>query len=236
MSKCIDGASIVPVLGTDDPPPFDQPCRTRERRTLGDQAGLTQFGVNLLRLIPGAWSSQRHWHTGLDEFVYVISGEVVLVSDDGEEVLRAGDAAGFKAGDTNGHRLPNRSNGYACILETGTRSMTIRDRRELQSRLVVLPHHLLEIQFQPERLARRCVTTIIEQQSEIRAIIESIPSLGRQAETVAAKAYPDAIRRAARETGLPAARFPPASPWTVAAALAFDPPEPAAMGKRRVQV
>ncbi|MEA2790273.1 MAG: hypothetical protein QOG73_2679 [Acetobacteraceae bacterium] len=110
--------------------------------------------------------------------------------------------------------------------------MTIRDRRELQSRLVVLLQHLLKVQYQPEKLTRSWVTTIIEQQSEIRSIIESIPSLGRQADTVAAAAYPDAVRRAARETGLPPARFPSKSPWTVAAALAFDPPEPAARGKR----
>jgi uncharacterized cupin superfamily protein len=63
MSKRIDLASIVPVIGTDYPPPFDQPCRARKRRKLGDQDGLTQFGVNLPRLIPRAWSSQRHWHT-----------------------------------------------------------------------------------------------------------------------------------------------------------------------------
>jgi uncharacterized cupin superfamily protein len=124
MGKRIDVASIVPVIGTDYPPPFDQQCSTRERRKLGDQAGLTQFGVNFLRLIPGAWSSQRHWHTGSDEFVYVVSGEVVLVSDDEEEVLRAGDAAGFKAGDHNGHCLQNRSNSDACILEIGTRAAT----------------------------------------------------------------------------------------------------------------
>jgi uncharacterized cupin superfamily protein len=124
MGKRIDVASIIPVIGTDYPPPFDRPCRARERRMLGDQAGLTQFGVNLLRLIPGTWSSQRHWHTGSDEFVYVISGEVVLVSDNGEEILRAGDAAGFKAGDTNGHCLQNRSGDDACILEIGTRSAT----------------------------------------------------------------------------------------------------------------
>jgi uncharacterized cupin superfamily protein len=122
MGKRIDAASIIPIIGTDYPPPFDHPCRTRERRKLGDQAGLTQFGVNLLRLIPGAWSSQRHWHTGSDEFVYVVSGEVVLISDDGEEVLRPGDAAGFRAGDTDGHCLQNRSDGDACILEIGTRS------------------------------------------------------------------------------------------------------------------
>ena len=99
MKKRIDFVAVAPVIGTLYPPPFDQPCRMRERRRLGDAVGLTQFGVNLLRLPPGAWSSQCHWHTEEDEFVYVLSGEVVLVSDDGEEVLRAGDAAGFKAGD-----------------------------------------------------------------------------------------------------------------------------------------
>jgi len=102
--------------------PFDEPCRKRERRRLGDAAGLTQFGVNLLRLPPGAWSSQRHWHTKEDEFVFVLSGEVVLVTDSGEEVLRAGDAAGFKADDPNGHCLRNRSNRDAQVLEIGTPS------------------------------------------------------------------------------------------------------------------
>ena len=104
--------------------------------------------------------------------------------------------------------------------------MTIRDRRELRSRLTVLLHHLLKVQFQPERLTQSRVMTIIEQQSEIRSIIESIPSLGRQAETIAAVSYPDAVRRAARETGLPPERFPAECPWTVTASLAFDPPEP----------
>jgi uncharacterized cupin superfamily protein len=122
MNKRIDVAAIARVVGTQYPPPFDQPCRSRERQKLGDAAGLTQFGVNLLRLVPGAWSSQRHWHAGSDEFVYVVSGEVVLVSDGGEEVLRAGDAAGFKAGDGNGHCLQNRSNGDAFVLEVGTRN------------------------------------------------------------------------------------------------------------------
>ena len=70
---------------------------------------------------PGAWSSQRHWHTREDEFVYVLSGEVVLVTDGGEEVLRAGDAAGFPAGDSNGHCLQNRSGDDARVLEIGTR-------------------------------------------------------------------------------------------------------------------
>jgi uncharacterized cupin superfamily protein len=121
MPKRIDIAALIPVVGTLYPPPFDRPCRARERTKLGDVAGLTQFGVNLLRLPPGAWSSQRHWHTGGDEFVYVLSGEVVLVTDGDEEILGAGDAAGFPAGDTNGHCLQNRFNREAQVLEIGTR-------------------------------------------------------------------------------------------------------------------
>ena len=121
MKKRIDIAGLTTVAGTLYPSPFDLPCRARERSKLGDAAGLTQFGVNLCRLPPGAWSSQRHWHTGGDEFVYVVSGEVVLVTEGGEEVLRAGDSAGFPAGDTNGHCFQNRSDREAEILEVGTR-------------------------------------------------------------------------------------------------------------------
>ena len=122
MSKRIDPKDLPVSIGTFYPPPYDQPCRARERRRLGDAAGLTQFGVNLLRLAPGVWSSQRHWHTEQDEFVYVISGEVVLVTDEGEEILKAGDCAGFKAGDKDGHHLQNRSNTDALLLEIGTRT------------------------------------------------------------------------------------------------------------------
>ena len=121
MNKRIDIAAVIPVIGTLYPPPFDAPCRARARIKLGDAAGLTQFGVNLLQLPPGAWSSQRHWHTSSDEFVYVLSGEVVLVTDGGEEVLRAGNAAGFPANDTNGHCLQNRSSTDAQVLEIGIR-------------------------------------------------------------------------------------------------------------------
>jgi uncharacterized cupin superfamily protein len=121
VKKRIDVTALTPVVGTLYPPPFDVPCRARERTKLGDAAGLTQFGVNLCRLPPGAWSSQRHWHTAGDEFVYVLSGEVVLVTDGGEELLRAGDAAGFRAQDTNGHCFQNRSDRDAQILEIGTR-------------------------------------------------------------------------------------------------------------------
>jgi uncharacterized cupin superfamily protein len=121
MTKRIDPKLLTAIVGTLYPSPFDQPCRTRERRKLGDAAGLTQFGVNLLRLPPGAWSSQRHWHTAGDEFVYVLSGEVTLVTDAGAELLTGGDAAGFKAGDRNGHCLQNRSGADALVLEIGTR-------------------------------------------------------------------------------------------------------------------
>lgn len=113
---------VAPVRhGTAYPPPFDAPCRTRRRWRLGDAAGLTQFGVNLLRLEPDAWSSQRHWHSAEDEFVHVLEGEVVLVEEAGETVLRAGDSAGFKAGEPNGHHLVNRSGRAALVLEVGSR-------------------------------------------------------------------------------------------------------------------
>jgi uncharacterized cupin superfamily protein len=121
MTKRIDVAGLTSVVGSMYPPPYDEPCRARERKRLGNAAGLTQFGVNLLRLPPGVSSSQRHWHTAEDEFVYVLSGEVILVTDAGEETLRAGDAAGFKAGDANGHCLQNRSAADALVLEVGTR-------------------------------------------------------------------------------------------------------------------
>jgi uncharacterized cupin superfamily protein len=121
MKKRIDMAALTATVGTLYPPPFDAPCRARARTRLGDAAGLTQFGVNLLRLPPGIWSSQRHWHTASDEFVYVLSGEVVLVTDAGEEILRPGDDAGFKANEANGHCLQNRSAGEALVLEIGSR-------------------------------------------------------------------------------------------------------------------
>ena len=121
MNRKLDLAAIRVERGSDYPPPFDAPCRDRERRCLGDAAGLSQFGVNLLRLPPGAWSSQRHWQIASDEFVYVVSGEVVLVTDAGEETLRAGDAAGFKAAAPDGHHLQNRSTSEALVLEVGTR-------------------------------------------------------------------------------------------------------------------
>ena len=112
----------VPVhTGSSYPSPHDVLCQARSALRLGQAAGLTQFGVNLLTLPPGTWSSQRHWHSHEDEFVYVLSGEVVLVTDAGEETLRAGDAAGFKAGDRDGHCLQNRSTADVQLLVVGSR-------------------------------------------------------------------------------------------------------------------
>ncbi|MFL6600883.1 MAG: cupin domain-containing protein [Steroidobacteraceae bacterium] len=119
--KRIDIAAAPRRKGSDYPRPFDGACSERVRHALGEVAGLTQFGVNLQRLPPGAWSSQRHWHTAEDEFVWVVKGEVVLVTDDGEEVLVAGDCAGFKAGAADGHHIQNRSKSDALLLEIGSR-------------------------------------------------------------------------------------------------------------------
>ena len=109
------------MVGSRYPSPYDAPCASRVRRCLGDAAGLTQFGVNLTRLPAGAWSSQRHWHSDEDEFLYVVQGELVLVTDAGEETLRAGDCAGFQAGTPDGHHLQNRAAEDALFLEIGSR-------------------------------------------------------------------------------------------------------------------
>ena len=118
--KKIDLAAAPVRNGTRYPPPYDEPCRLRERWRLGQAAGLTQFGVNQMRLPPGAWSSQRHWHSHDDEFVMVLAGEVVLVTDAGEETFRAGDSVGFRAGDADGHHFQNRSDADVVLLEVGT--------------------------------------------------------------------------------------------------------------------
>jgi uncharacterized cupin superfamily protein len=113
----------VPVrTSTVYPSEFKHICDGREKAALGNVADLTQFGVNLTRLKPGAASALRHWHENEDEFVYVLEGELVLIEDEGETLLRTGDAAGFKAGVPNGHHLINRSQRDAVYLEVGTRA------------------------------------------------------------------------------------------------------------------
>ena len=85
----IDLATVPTRQGSGYPSPFDVPCAARTRRRLGDAGGLRDFGVNLMTLPPGGWSSQRHWHSHEDELVYVLEGELTLVEDGGETVLRA---------------------------------------------------------------------------------------------------------------------------------------------------
>ena len=114
--------SIPERRGSNYPAPFDQQVGARVRQRLGDAGGLTQFGVNRLQLLPGAWSGQRHWHSAEDEFVFVVSGEVCLVTDSGEQIMRAGDCAAFPANAANGHQLINRSDAVAICLEVGSRS------------------------------------------------------------------------------------------------------------------
>ena len=118
----IDMASVKTEVATNYPEPFRAVVAGRLRQRLGNAVGLDQFGVNLTRLKPGAYSAQRHWHASEDELVYVLEGTLVLCENDGETILRAGEAAGFKAGVPNGHCLINRSTQDAVYLEIGTRA------------------------------------------------------------------------------------------------------------------
>jgi uncharacterized cupin superfamily protein len=114
----IQGAPVS--AGSRYPAPFAMSCQHKIRRRLAVAAGLKQIGINLLELAPGAWSSQRHWHTEAEEFVYVLEGEVVLVTDGSQEILHAGDCAAFLPGDADGHHLQNRSTETARVLEIGS--------------------------------------------------------------------------------------------------------------------
>jgi uncharacterized cupin superfamily protein len=117
----IDIAAVPVRNGSSYPSPFETPCASRARQRLGDAGGLRDFGVNLMTLPPGGWSSQRHWHSHEDEFVYVLEGEVTLVEDGGETILRAGDCASFAKGTGDGHHLINRSAAMAVFLDVGSR-------------------------------------------------------------------------------------------------------------------
>jgi uncharacterized cupin superfamily protein len=118
----LDLNSVPQRKGTNYPEEFAHHMTHRIRQALGDAGGLAQFGVNLLQLPPGAWSAQRHWLTHEDEFVYIVSGEVVLITDEGEQVMRPGDFAAFPANVANGHHMVNRSDKLAVCLEVGARN------------------------------------------------------------------------------------------------------------------
>ena len=117
----IDVSAIPVRVGTGYPDPFNDACAERTRRRLGDAGSLQDFGVNLMTLPPERWSSQRHWHSHEDEFVYVLEGELTLVEDSGESVLRPGDCAAFPKGTGNGHHLRNLGTTVAVYLEVGSR-------------------------------------------------------------------------------------------------------------------
>lgn len=118
----IDIAKLPVDSRSNYPEPFNRVVAGRSRKRLGNAAGLDQFGVNLTTLEPNAASALRHWHQNEDELVYVLEGELVLIEDGGETLLKAGDAAGFKANTRNGHHLVNRSTRDAVYLEIGTRA------------------------------------------------------------------------------------------------------------------
>jgi uncharacterized cupin superfamily protein len=136
MAK-IDVMAVAERKGSAYPEPYRQKAKGRLKRRLGDAAGLTDFGVNRVRLPPGEWSSQRHWHTHEDEFVYVIEGELTLITDAGEQVLRAGDCAGFAKNRPDGHHLINKSANMAIYLEVGSRhAADICEYPDIDMRLV----------------------------------------------------------------------------------------------------
>ncbi|MSU91076.1 cupin domain-containing protein [Rhodobacteraceae bacterium 2CG4] len=118
----LDLSKIEPRTGSGYPEPHRAAVAGRSGLRLGAAGGLTQFGVNLITLAPGAWSSQRHWHLNEDEFVMVTAGELTLITDAGEEVMRAGDCAAFPAGMPDGHHLVNRSDAPGSFLVVGTRA------------------------------------------------------------------------------------------------------------------
>ena len=117
----LDPATVEQIRRSGYPEPYRSRMGDRAKQRLGDACGLSKFGVNLVTLAPGAQSALRHWHTLEDEFVYVLSGEVALITNDGEQILRAGMCAGYPAGNRDGHHLINRSDAAAQYLEIGSR-------------------------------------------------------------------------------------------------------------------
>lgn len=117
----LDPSTVEQIRRSGYPEPYRSRMGDRAKQRLGDACGLTKMGVNLVTLAPGAQSALRHWHTLEDEFVYMISGEVVLITNDGEQTLRAGMCAGYPAGNRDGHHMINRSDAAAQYLEIGSR-------------------------------------------------------------------------------------------------------------------
>ncbi len=115
----LDLDTIPQTNRTGYPAPYSEMVQGRWYRRLAPASGLTDFGVSHVTLKPGAWSSQRHWHEGEDEFVVMLAGEAVLVDDDGEHVMRAGDCASFPKGDGNGHVLQNRGAADCVFIAVG---------------------------------------------------------------------------------------------------------------------
>lgn len=121
MTPALDAEQVTAVTGSGYPEPFKSRVSTRRKRKLGDALGLKNFGVNLTTLPPGAESALRHWHTHEDEFIYIVSGELTLVTNDGRQRLTPGMCAGFPAGKADGHCLVNRTDRDAVYLEVGDR-------------------------------------------------------------------------------------------------------------------
>ncbi len=137
MGAKIDVSAVMTRKGSGYPEPFKRKAADRIKQALGDAGGLTQFGVNLVRLPAGQWSSQRHWHAEQDEFVYLLEGEVVLITESGEEVLRAGDCAAFPRGVADAHHMINRGFRDAVYLEVGTRTrQEVAEYPDIDMRLV----------------------------------------------------------------------------------------------------
>lgn len=118
----IDPEKVLESTGSNYPQQFKSTVSGRVKKRLGNAAGLKNFGVNLVRLAPGSCSSLRHWHTRQDEFIYVLEGEVTLITNSGEQVLKPGIAVGFPAGEADGHHLVNRTNADVVYLEMGDRT------------------------------------------------------------------------------------------------------------------
>ena len=121
QKPALDPMTLEPRTGSGYPEPYRSRCLPREKRQLGNAFGLTKIGINHTILPPGKESSMRHWHTHEEEFIYVLSGEVVLITDSGEQVLEPGMCAGFPLGTGDGHQLVNRGSVPAVYLEISNR-------------------------------------------------------------------------------------------------------------------